>query len=223
MTDVLTWPDDHRRAKILARTRSAIVVAAGSLFLDQGFERTSMERVASDARIGLMTLYRHFRTKSALFRVVMESECSIAELIPNREAIWSQPPEEALRMFGEAIIAVLVSPRQLALRRLVIAEAERFPELGQAWHESGPARGIAEVAGYVTARARAGDFPSTDPDAFARMYIGLLDRLPLQRLMALTLAEPEEIRAEAVQVAKTMLGSGTLVSEPTSNEGKEAS
>ena len=142
MTDVLTWPDDHPRAKVLTRTRAAIVNAARNLFLDQGFERTSMERVASDAGIGLMTLYRHFRSKSALFRVVMETECSIATLIPDREAIWSRPPEEALQMFGEAIIAVLVTPRQLALRRLVIAEAERFPELGRAWYESGQKGGL---------------------------------------------------------------------------------
>ena len=206
MTDVLTWPDNHPRAKVLARTRSAIVVAAGKLFLDLGFERTTMERVASEASIGLMTLYRHFRTKAVLFQVVMETECAMATVVPDLQAVWTRPPHEALRTFGEAVITVLVSPRQLALRRLVIAEGGRFPELGRAWHDSGPARGRAEVADYVARRIRANEMAPTDTEAFARMYVGLLDRLPLARLMSLTSANPDEIATEAAEIVATMLG-----------------
>ena len=206
MTDVLTWSDNHPRAKVLARTRLAIVAAAGKLFLDLGFERTTMERVASEASIGLMTLYRHFRNKAALFQVVMETECAMATVVPDLQEVWARPPHEALQTFGEAVIKVLVSPRQLALRRLVIAEGARFPELGQAWHDYGPARGKAEVADYVARRIQANDMAATNIEAFARMYIGLLDRLPLARLMSLTSAGPDEIATEAAEIVAMMLG-----------------
>ena len=49
MTDVLAWTDDHPKAKVLARTRSAIIASARDLFLRLGFERTTMEGVAAAA------------------------------------------------------------------------------------------------------------------------------------------------------------------------------
>ena len=131
MTDVLAWADDHPKAKVLGRTRAAIVAAARDLFLQLGFERTTMEGVASEAGIGLMTLYRHFRAKPALFSTVMEAECGMIDLVPDPDALWSRPPEEALQLFGVAIISVMASPRLVALRRVVIAEAQRFPALGR--------------------------------------------------------------------------------------------
>ena len=130
MTDVLAWPDDHPKAKVLARTRAAIVTTARDMFLRLGFERTTMEGVAAAAGIGLMTLYRHFRVKPALFSTVMEAECGMVDLVPDPEALWCRPPEEALRLFGEAVVTVMASPQLTALRRVVIAEAERFPALG---------------------------------------------------------------------------------------------
>ena len=166
-----------------------------------------MEGVAAEANIGLMTLYRHFRTKPALFRVVMETECSVPTLIPDRDAIWSMPVEQALRTFGEAVIEALCEDRQLALRRVVIAEAERFPELGRAWYEGGPAKGVADVSRYIAGRISTGEVNPVNPDVFARLYIALLDRLPIARLMAMAPSEPGAAAREAAEVARVLLGS----------------
>ena len=126
-----------------------------------------MEGVAAAAGIGLMTLYRHFRAKPALFSTVMEAECGMVDLVPDPETLWSRPPEEALRMFGVAVVTVLESARLVALRRVVIAEADRFPSLGRAWQETGPGRGLESVRRYVADRMRAGKLRAGDPDAFA--------------------------------------------------------
>ena len=214
MADVLSWPDDHPRAKVLARTRAAIVASATRLFLKQGFARTGMEGVAADAGIGLMTLYRHFRTKPALFRTVVHSECAMSTLIPDRDAIWRQPPRQALRTFGLAVITTLTEPGQLALRRLVIAEAEQFPELGRAWYEGGPGISVVDVRAYAAERMATGEILNGDADAFAQMYMALLDRLPLRRLIGLTAAEPPEIEAEVDAVVRIILGPATAPPSP---------
>ncbi len=205
MTDVLTWADDHPKAKVLARTRSAIVVAARDLFLRLGFERTTMEGVAAEAGIGLMTLYRHFRGKPALFSTVMEAECGMVDLVPDPEALWSRPPEEALRLFAEAVVTVLTSPQLVALRRVVIAEAERFPTLGRAWQETGPGRGQESVRRYVSNRMRTGELRAGDPDAFAAAYMTLLDRLPVLVMTGLAAPDDAALAAEAASVSRMMM------------------
>ncbi len=205
MTGVLAWAEDHPKAKVLARTRAAIVAAARDLFLRLGFERTTMESVAAEAGVGLMTLYRHFRTKPALFSTVMEAECGMVDLVPDPEALWSCPPEEALRLFGVAVVTVMASPRLIALRRVVVAEAERFPALGRAWQETAPGRGQEYVMRYVADRMRAGELRAADPDAFAATYIALLDRLPVRVLTGLPAPDDEAIAAEAASVTAMML------------------
>lgn len=159
MTEVLAWADDHPKAKVLARTRADIVAAARDLFLRLGFERTTMEGVAAAAEVGSMTLYRHFRAKPVLFATVMEAECGMVDLVPDPEALWSRPPAEALRLLGVGVVTVMASPRLIALRRVVIAGAERFPALGRAWQETAPGRGQEYVRRYVADRMCAGGLP----------------------------------------------------------------
>ena len=161
-----------------------------------------------------MTLYRHFRTKPALFRTVVHSECAMSTLIPDRDAIWRQPPRQALRTFGLAVITTLTEPGQLALRRLVIAEAEQFPELGRAWYEGGPGISVVDVRAYAAERMATGEILNGDADAFAQMYMALLDRLPLRRLIGLTAAEPPEIEAEVDAVVRIILGPATAPPSP---------
>ncbi len=215
--DVLTWADDHPRAKVLARTRAAILAAARQLFLAQGFERTTMERVAADASIGIMTLYRHFRSKEPLFRAVMEGECGMRERLGG-DAVWTKSPTEALTLFGEAVIGYLCEPDQVALRRAVVAEVERFPDLGRVWWETGPARGVADVTSYLEARTQAGDLECLDARALAERHLALLDRLPHRVLLGLDCPTPDEIHAEAACIAALVLGQAQrpFAPEPTS-------
>ena len=156
-----------------------------------------MEGVATEAGIGLMTLYRHFRTKPALFSIVMEAECGMVDLVPDPEALWSRPPEEALRLFGVAVISVMASPRLIALRRVVIAEAQRFPALGRVWQETGPGRGKESVRRYVADQMHAGELRADDPEAFATAYMALLDRLPMMVMTGLVIPDDDEIAARS--------------------------
>ncbi|WP_326830265.1 TetR/AcrR family transcriptional regulator C-terminal domain-containing protein [Streptosporangium sp. NBC_01810] len=80
-------------------------------------------------------------------------------------------------------VAALMRPELLALRRLVIAEAERFPALGTAWYQQGFERVLAGLAGCFDRLARRGSLTVDDPALAANQFVGLLLWIPINRVM----------------------------------------
>jgi TetR/AcrR family transcriptional regulator, mexJK operon transcriptional repressor len=50
----------------------------------------------------------------------------------------STDPAAGLRDLARALLAQVIQPTVMQLRRLVIGEAGRFPELGRLFYDSGP-------------------------------------------------------------------------------------
>src|SRR5260370_732914 len=69
-----TWSEDHPKARLLERKQEAIKVAAKDLFLQHGYANTTMEMVAAQAVVSIMTLYRHFRGKDVLLQAVLQQD-----------------------------------------------------------------------------------------------------------------------------------------------------
>ena len=135
-------------AKRLARTRSTILAAAESLFLARGYLGTSMDDVARTAPVSKQTLYAHVKSKEALFVEVVErmTGSAAAEL---KDRVADPPPDrkvaEFLFTFAVEQLRIVMTPRLMQLRRLVIGEVSRFPELGAALHRNGPGRSITRL------------------------------------------------------------------------------
>lgn len=88
-------------------------------------------------------------------------------------------PERTLLDFAERQLRVVSDPRLLKLRRLVVAEVPRFPELGRALHAAGPARAIDGLQRLFT-RFRDEGLPAiTDPARDAALLNWLLMGEPL--------------------------------------------
>ena len=115
----------HRR--VAAANRAAILEAATRLFLDDGYDRTSLARVAEAAGVSKATLFKQFPTKAALF----EATVLAAGVVSGSEAV--DPPagdfHAGLVALGRAYAELVTRPQMVALMRTVIAEAPRFPEL----------------------------------------------------------------------------------------------
>lgn len=143
--------------------RAAILAGARRLFLDGGFERTSMDAVAAATGVSKMTLYRHFRSKEALFAGVVGEMCdSIADPELAR-AMAKLPLRAALETFGRRSLEWIFAPEALGLHRIVIAESRRFPELGRMFYDRGPATNVATLAAYL--ERQAGNPLLRNPDA----------------------------------------------------------
>lgn len=140
--------------------RERILEAARVTFLAEGFE-VSMDAVAASAGTTKATVYKHFGNKEALFIAVIRSELDRAldepaRLVASRLA-RSSDLRECLVSACRAWVAGIAATDMISLRNLVVGEARRFPELGEAWRERGPQRFhpvIAEALGHLTEQRR---------------------------------------------------------------------
>jgi TetR/AcrR family transcriptional regulator, mexJK operon transcriptional repressor len=170
-----------------------ILAAATELFLTRGFGATSVEAVAARARISKRTFYHRFRDKTDLFRAAIDS--LIRHWLPQIEAEFEVPAPAAdvLTRLARRMLALALQPQALALRRLLLAEAERFPELVAIVIEQGAARGVERIAVLLEAENRAGRLEIDDSRFAATQFQEMVLAIPLRRAMGfgLPLSEAE--------------------------------
>jgi TetR/AcrR family transcriptional repressor of mexJK operon len=125
--------------------RQRILDVAGELFVLHGFGTVSMSQVSATLGGSKSTLYNHFKSKEDLFEAYVveagrERFAALAEIDPANGDLTT-----VLTGFGRAYLGLLLSPGVLAVNRLVIAEAKRFPAIGQIFHEHGPRQTIDRI------------------------------------------------------------------------------
>ena len=171
-----------------ARKRRAITDAATALFLRDGYRGASMDQVAADAAVSKQTVYKQFADKEQLFRVIVLGVTgNAAAIITELTAVLDRPvgsPGElraVLAGLARRYIDGVLQPHVLALRRLIIAEAERFPDLARAYFEQAPARAIEVIAGALARYQAGGLLGPGDPRLAAAHFAYLTLAIPLDR------------------------------------------
>ncbi len=131
------------------RKRREIADAATEAFLRHGFSGASMDEIAAAAGVSKQTMYKQFTNKEALFRELISrivTEAGDAVHAELTQLTIGHDLAGDLRRLARRQLALVMTPSVLQLRRLVIAEADRFPWLGRAFYEEGPGRTISELA-----------------------------------------------------------------------------
>jgi TetR/AcrR family transcriptional repressor of mexJK operon len=168
------------------RKRRTILEAATTLFLSKGYDRTSMDDVALLAGASKPTVYKYFADKEQLFsQIVLSTTDEAAGLVEVVTGAFtdSSDLQESLRELARQFIVKLMEPDVLRLRRLVIATAERFPDVGRTWYEQGFERALDALAGSFAQLAAQGRLKIDDPRVAASHYVGLLLWIPVNRVM----------------------------------------
>ena len=176
-----------------ARKRRAILEAGTTLFLRNGYRGTSMDEIAALAVVSKQTVYKQFADKESLFsEIVISTVEEVAEPIHDEvlELQDSGDLEADLRGLARQLVGRVMQPRILQLRRLVIGEAGRFPELGRTFYEQGPGRTIAALATVFERLADRGVLKPDDPLLMAAHFNWLVMSIPLNRAMLLGVDEP---------------------------------
>ncbi len=182
-------PDESRSA----RKRRAILEAATEAFLRNGFRGTSMDEIAAGAAVSKQTVYKHFADKQRLFEEIVVGTVDAASDPVQAEVRSLQDSgdlEADLRDLARRQLLKVMQPRLLALRRLVIAEAGRFPDLGRVFYERGPGRTIAALADTFERLAARGVLRIEDPQLAAAHFNWLIMSSPLNEAMLLGREEP---------------------------------
>ncbi|HEY9376984.1 MAG TPA: TetR/AcrR family transcriptional regulator C-terminal domain-containing protein, partial [Jiangellaceae bacterium] len=147
---------------------------------------TSMDEVAALAAVSKQTVYKHFADKKRLFTSVITGDIGATEALTHNIVAAlrdSETIEEDLRRFARRHITEVTQPDLIRLRRIIIAEAERFPELARIWYASGPEHAHETLADQFQALARRGLLRVDDALLAAQHFNWLILSIPLNRAM----------------------------------------
>jgi AcrR family transcriptional regulator len=128
--------------------RENIINVAREVFFEQGYTAASMSSIAARLGGSKGTLYNYFKSKEELFEAQVREMCGeAADRI--LEATGEGDPAETLTRLGEQYLQHLFSQQTVKLVRILIAEAQRSPELARIFYEVGPARGRKVLETYL--------------------------------------------------------------------------
>jgi TetR/AcrR family transcriptional repressor of mexJK operon len=187
MADAEVTPEREGRS---AYKRRAIIEAATEAFLRSGYRGASMDEIAAAAGVSKQTVYKHFADKERLFSEVVRATVDEAST-PVGEGVRglrdSGSLEDDLRELARRQLDLVMRPRILQLRRLVISEAARFPELGRTFYEQGLERTVVALGETFAALAARGLLSDSDPKLAATHFNWLIMSAPMNRAMLLGL------------------------------------
>ncbi len=181
----------RRRAGRLA-SAGTIREAAAALFLERGYGGTSMDDIATAAQVSKQTIYTHFPSKDALFAdLVLGNAERVDAFVETVTETLAKPAdlEAGLRQVARHYLGVVTRPEVLRLRRLVIGESGRFPELARTYYDRVPGRMVATFADLFGRLAADGRLRLDDPILAAQHFAWLVVGMPLDRGMFYPAAE----------------------------------
>jgi TetR/AcrR family transcriptional regulator, mexJK operon transcriptional repressor len=175
-----------QEARTVTKHRT-IARAATELFIAKGYAETSVDDIADAAGVSKQTVYSHFESKENLFLVVT---AAATDSIHEELATWFDPAlgessdlERDLLAFSRRFASLVLRPEVLALRRLVMTETVRFPEIGQAWYARGPTRAIDQLAANFQRLTERGLLAADEPRLAAENFNWLLLSGPMNRML----------------------------------------
>lgn len=219
MTDPEGAPTVRRRGRPGGLAGAELLSEARGILLRDGYAATTMDAVAAAARISKQTLYRHYASKEALFSAVVADwvDQGREAMRPHLDRLArTEDVRLGLAEFAGVLHAGVLSEPVVRMRSLVIAEAERLPEVAadyrrRSWDRN--ERLLADVIGHLSAR---GLLDADDSIAAARQFTWLVLGAPLDRLTLtagagrFSPAELSDIASEAVDTFLARYGSSAL-------------
>ncbi|WP_439817439.1 TetR/AcrR family transcriptional regulator [Zavarzinia sp. CC-PAN008] len=154
--------------------RDAIMAGAWAVFLEHGYGSTTMDAVARAAGVSKATVYAYFPGKQDLFGAAMNNGAR-----ERFSAFVNQSPdphdvEAGLRQIAHAYAAVVMEPDTIRFNRRLVAEVDRFPELGRMLYEQAFSVVREGIADFVRAAVSAGTLVADDPGLAADQFLALI-------------------------------------------------
>ncbi len=200
--------DDPR----VVRTRAAVVDAARTLFLRQGYAGTTMEDIAALAGLTKRTLYNNYPDKTALFVHIAADAIAFAERFARElheeftVGITAANLRTALNDLGKRLALGIARPEVFALRRLLIGEARAFPKLAREYFDRAPGSVIDALASGFEHLGERGLLRLSDARCAAAQFAYLVAGESLDRGVLIGTTPPKgQIIASAREGVETFL------------------
>jgi len=203
-----TLSAEIRQTRTLSKHRK-IAQAAAEVFVAKGYPTASVDEIALRAGVSKQTVYKHFGSKENLFLVVTTAATDgITNLLAAQlEASRGQTTDVVaeLTTFARILGRLVLEPEMMALRRLVMTELVRFPELGRSWYRHGPGRVVEQLSRRFRELTEEGYLGVHDPQQAAEYFNWLVLAPPQNKILfgaveSFTEAEIDKMASDAVQV-----------------------
>jgi TetR/AcrR family transcriptional repressor of mexJK operon len=185
------------------RRDARLLDVATKLFMERGFDGTSIDAVAETAGVSKPTVYARYHDKRDLFAAVLRATIQrwLAPLSAAAEAAKVNPKsvETTLHDLSRHLLAHASTPEVVMLRRILAAQGAEFPELAKLGYEEGWLRGIRAIATLLAQFAARGQIKVEDPAIAADLFLSLVLSTSERQLLhgIATRAKLQELRREA--------------------------
>lgn len=154
--------------------RRAILEAAKHAFIAHGYGGASMEAIAEAAPVSKPTLYTYFKGKQELFAAVIASQCQSLLNTLSEVQTEVRDPVAGLKAIANAFVELAYADEALQLYRLIIAEQQHFPELGDLVYRSGPESVLQQLSSYLAELHAREILHIDDIETSSRLFLGML-------------------------------------------------
>lgn len=150
-----------------------VIEGARSVFIRDGFDGASVDDIARESGVSKATLYSYFPDKRLLFLEVAKIECRRQAENAVEFDDPSAAPDKVLMIAGRRITDLVNSDFARNVFRVCVAEAERFPEIGREFYESGPGLVRKRVINYLEGAVARGQLVIEDIPLAAEQFAEL--------------------------------------------------
>jgi len=167
-----------------------IAAAACELFVELGFQATTLDMIAQRAKASKLSIYRHFENREALFSAAIAARCH--QFAPQLlfEGVDGSA-EDQLMAAGLSLLRTLLSPDVRSVEAMIMADATNQKSLSKLYYEAGPAYVIAQIEALLRHLHAKALLNIPDPLRSARLFAALFKGSDL-----LIVARFDEARAE---------------------------
>lgn len=180
-----------------AARRSEILAVAEIVFLEHGFEKTSVDDIAARAGASKATMYKYFGNKEGLFSEVLH------EIVPDipgnlvKELDGDKSFRDMLLDWSLQIIDMVTAPRPISMYRLIVTEATRNSRMNVIHYESGPRATHKELVAFLREATNRGHIHCDVPESMARLFAAAAFGEPFEHaVLALPARSRDEIASD---------------------------
>jgi len=200
------------------RRDARLLEVATNLFMERGFEGTSIDAVAEAAGVSKPTVYARYSDKRDLFAAVLRGRIQ-DWLVPLSAAaevqaddVNSKDIETTLHELSRHMLTQALRPECATLQRILAAQAAQCPELAKLAHEEGWLRAVRSVAILLQRFAARGKIKVDDTERAADLFLDLLLGQP-SRLAIYGIAADPTLQEQRRQAAVELFLDGVRTSE----------
>lgn len=166
------------------RRSEELLDCALEMFLDKGFEQTTIEAIASSAGMAKRTIYARYPDKPTLFRAAVQRAVDRwAVPVSALQAVETTDLEETLVAVARLRLDSVTSPDGIRLQRILNAEAYRFPDVHRLAYEQGTLPAVEFIADVLARHAAVGVIDLDDPELLGTSFLSLVVGGPAQGVL----------------------------------------